>query len=576
MVVYAVRSAQAVRSARAAWSSAMTAPRCSAKVGPHHIAIDLTPILPRSESGGAKLVALTLVRQLGRLAPGCKFTLLTLTQNHNELSMLDAENVKRLRVDGENRTLKLSTADGRIGADARGHGRQVLRSIGADLLFCPLTAPTFHDPRSPVVSVVYDLQHLRFPKFFTSTERAVRARQLAETAKVADRIVCISDFTRSTLIRDIDVRGEQAVTIPVAYAGSLNRSFGSRDTSILGRLGIEARRFLLYPANFWPHKNHRLLLAALALYRARHPRSDLALVCTGSPGRHMDEVRNVAHRAGVGPWVRFPGFVTDAELAALMEASLALIFPSLYEGFGMPILEAMAFGTPVLSSNAASLPEVVGDAALQFDPNRPVEMMDAIEAIERDSNLRAELVERGRARLAAFDDLDGMARCYLELFRQVVGGPHVLADRLYGVDADGWSGERLIVTYAPSPRERYLDAVLTAPAWLPYGEAGAQVVTDSPDKGETFLIRPGRFVRITRPLLPDGGWIDIAFDRLFRPRAYGLSADSRMLGCVVQACSIVSGTESIDLLNDLRWATRGGADTPIRGANQAFPDGHET
>ena len=551
-------------------------PEAAANFGLHNIAIDLTPILPGGESGGAKLVALTLVRQLGRLAPGCKFTLLTLGRNYDELAMLEADNVKRLRVDGESRTLKRSTTDGQVGADAWSRGPRVLRSIDADLLFCPFTAPTFHDPRSPVVSIVYDLLQVHYPKFLTATERAVRARQLAETARVADRIVCISDFTRSTLIRHVGVRGEQVVTIPIAYAGSLNRSFGSRDTSIFGRLGIEAGRFLLYPANFWPSKNHRLLLAALALYRARHPRSDLALVCTGSPGRQMDEVRDVAHRAGVGPWARFPGFVTDAELAALMEASLALIFPSLYEGFGMPILEAMAFGTPVLSSNAASLPDVVGDAALQFDPNRPVEMMDAIEAIERDSNLRDELVERGRARLAAFDGLDLLARRYLEVFRQVVGEPRVLADRLYGVDADGWSGERLIVTYAPGPRERYLDAVLTAPPWLPFSEIGAEVVTDSPDQAETFRIRPGRLVQIRRPLAPDGGWVDIAIDRVFRPRAYGLSADSRMLGCVVQACLIVSGTESIDLLNDLRRATRIGADTQIRGANQAFPDGYET
>src|SRR5687768_5077278 len=150
----------------------------AANVGPHHVAIDLTPMLPSGESGGAKLVALTLVRQLGRLAPGCRFTLLTLGHNHDELSMLEADNVKCLRVDGESRTQEPSTGDGRVGADVWSHGRQVLRSIDADLLFCPLTAPTFHDPRSPVVSVVHDLQHVRYPRFFTATERAVRARQL--------------------------------------------------------------------------------------------------------------------------------------------------------------------------------------------------------------------------------------------------------------------------------------------------------------------------------------------------------------------------------------------------------------
>jgi len=286
----------------------------------------------------------------------------------------------------------------------------------------------------------------------------------------------------------------------------------------------------------------------------------------------MDEVRDATRRAGVGAWVHFPGYVTESELAALMGASLALIFPSLYEGFGMPILEAMACEVPVLSSNAASLPEVAGDASLQFDPNRPVEMMDAIEAIERDPRLRAELVERGRARVAAFDDPEQMARRYLGVFRQVVSAPHVLADRLHGVDADGWTGDRVTVTYAPSPRGRHLDVVLAAPTWLPVGEVGAEVVADSPNEAETFWIRPGRAVPIRRPLAPEGGSVDIVFDRLFRSRSYGLGDDSRTLGCIVQACSIVSGTSSTDLLTDVRWAARVGDGAPIGGTHRSFPE----
>jgi hypothetical protein len=146
-----------------------------------------------------------------------------------------------------------------------------------------------------------------------------------------------------------------------------------------------------------------------------------------------------------------------------------------------------------------------------------------------------------------------------------VSGPHVLADRLHGVDADGWTGDRVTVTYAPSPRERHLDLVLAAPTWLPVGEVGAEVVADNPEEAETFWVRPGRFVPIRRPLAPDGGSIDIVFDRLFRPRTYGLGDDSRALGCVVQACAIVDGTNSMDLLADARWAARVGDGAPIGG-----------
>jgi glycosyltransferase involved in cell wall biosynthesis len=538
-------------------------PHAAPNTGYHHVAVDLTPMLPGGESGGAKLVALTLARHLGQVAPDWRFTLLTLGRTHDELAVLEEHNVRRLPVDIDPIDPAQLASDAKSRGSARYRRGRLLRDIGADLLFCPLTASSVYSPGVPVVSIIYDLQHLTYPTFFTASERAVRDHQVCETVQVADRIVCISDFTRLALIEHAKTRDGQVLTIPIAHAGTLGGSVRWTDTTILEQLGIESGRFLLYPANFWPHKNHRLLLTAFALYRARHPRSDLVLVCTGAPNLLRDDVRRAARLAGVSQKVRFPGFVTKAELAALMQASLAVVYPSLYEGFGMPVVEAMAYGTPVLTSNAASLPEAAGDAALTFDPNRVVEMMTAIERIDQDVDLRVELATRGRARAATFDEPEQMARQYLEVLHAAMGASRAAADRLHGVYADGWTSERVVVSYVPSPHDRFLDIVLTAPPWLPFSEVRVEVLADRSDRVQTYSLRCQESVRIHQLLAREGGSIDIVFARVFDQYAYGLGENRGTSGCIVQGCSIVSADGAIDLLAESRCPGGFGAASPV-------------
>jgi glycosyltransferase involved in cell wall biosynthesis len=128
----------------------------------------------------------------------------------------------------------------------------------------------------------------------------------------------------------------------------------------------------------------------------------LKLVLTGAPGARRDFLMDAAARMGMNGSVVFPGYVPDADFSALMRGSMALIFPSLFEGFGIPLIEAMAAGRPLLVSNATSLPEVAGGAALLFDPRRPMEIVGAIARIAADPRLRAEL---GRHRRTAWRHL---------------------------------------------------------------------------------------------------------------------------------------------------------------------------
>jgi glycosyltransferase involved in cell wall biosynthesis len=189
---------------------------------------------------------------------------------------------------------------------------------------------------------------------------------------------------------------------------------------VLDRVGMVQRRYLLYPAQAWPHKNHAALLRALAAYRDRAPATDLGLVCTGATGSQGQELRRLAAELLPPGWVAFTGFVEEREFAALLSRCRALIFPSLYEGFGMPVLEAMAYDRPVLCSNLTSLPEVAADAALLFDPRDSQSITGAIARLESEPALELLLVRRGRKRLGEFGTARDVAARYLDICEEVV------------------------------------------------------------------------------------------------------------------------------------------------------------
>lgn len=430
------------------------------------IAVDLIPLLPGAENGGAKLLATGLVRHLSQILPDSEFILLTSAGSHDELAILDSPNVRRLCVARRSGTrvglpprlsqiriwLQESLAailppsvfarlkslyrsmQHRQGLKGALDVQAIKKEIGADLLFCPLTAPFFYDPSVPTVSVIYDLQYLYYPQFFTPDSRYYRDRHFKEACRLSDRLVCISEYVRETVLANSELAPDDVVTIPIRLFNRLQRPPPQRMAAVLARMGLTESDFLLYPANSWPHKNHRMLFTAFGMYCARHPEADLKLVCTGAPDTRMGELCDAAKRMGLDARVVFPGYVQDEDFPALLESCRAVIFPSLYEGFGMPIVEAMAFGKPVMCSNVASLPEVAGDAALYFDPRKPREILSAIERIVSDSGLVDHLVRCGYDRLVTCGGPDQMAEQYLQVFRDAHDRAMLIGTRATGVE----------------------------------------------------------------------------------------------------------------------------------------------
>jgi glycosyltransferase involved in cell wall biosynthesis len=390
----------------------------------------MTPLEPHGRNGGAGLVATSLVTHLSALDPASRYTLLTADDSHAELASLDAANVQRQCVGkrSESPMIARKLLDSVLPAEARVRVKRAYRwlrngrtrthvadDLGPDLLLCPFTVPHFWRSGVPCISIVYDLQHLSYPEFFSTEQRLNRQRHIADAVARSSRVVCISEYVRQTLLANTQVGAEQAVTIPLG----LLHEHDSADPSIVHRLGLEPRQFLLYPANFWPHKNHRRLFEGLCMHRQAHPNSRVRLVCTGAPNELMRALKEEAPPE----LVVFPGYVNEHELGGLMDACAALIFPSLYEGFGMPVVEAMARGRPVLCSRVTSLPEVAGDAAVYFDPDEPRQIARAIDALQ-DESAMAELVRRGQQRAARMGTGRELAARYLQLFDEVLGQPN--------------------------------------------------------------------------------------------------------------------------------------------------------
>jgi glycosyltransferase involved in cell wall biosynthesis len=253
------------------------------------------------------------------------------------------------------------------------------------------------------VLVVPDIQHEYLPDFFTPEALAERRRQFDPSLARADRICAMSDFTRTTLIERLGLPGERITTTHLA-ADPIFRPAADPAAlaALLGRRwGLVPGSYLFLPAHTWHHKNHRLVIEALARLERDHRLRPL-LVCSGGAREAQPALEARIAELGLGGRVRFLGYLAREAVPLLYQGALALTFPSLFEGFGMPVLEAMACGCPVLCADAASQPEVAGDAALVLDARDPGAWSEALARLAADPELRAGLIARGLERARNF------------------------------------------------------------------------------------------------------------------------------------------------------------------------------
>lgn len=271
------------------------------------------------------------------------------------------------------------------------------------------------------VVTIHDCIHLMFPQYLPNRLAPLYARAAMWTAtRQADRIVTVSEASRRDIVRLCGVAPER---IEVIY-NALDRRFSDPpDEAHIDRVRQRYqldRPFLLYVGNIKPHKNLERLIVAFALARAAGP-DDLRLIVIGDELSRYPVLRQTVHRHQLDKHVRFLGFQPASTLIAFYRLAHAFVFPSLYEGFGLPPLEAMACGTPVVTSNVSSLPEVAGDAALLVDPYDVEAIADGIRRIVHDEALRRELTTRGLERVRRFS-WEAAARRTHAIYMAVLGG----------------------------------------------------------------------------------------------------------------------------------------------------------
>jgi glycosyltransferase involved in cell wall biosynthesis len=248
------------------------------------------------------------------------------------------------------------------------------------------------------VVTVHDLIYARFPEAHAGLRAKGMRVLVPAAARRSHRVIADSLSTREDLIGLLGLPAERIDVVPLGV-GAQGRARPLAEADVRARLSLGGRPVVLSLSAKRPHKNLLALIGALArIASAERP----MLVLAGYPTEHEARLRERARTLGLDDDVRFPGWLSDAEVEGLWAIAAAFVFPSLYEGFGLPVLEAMARGVPVASSNASSLPEVAGDAALMFDPHDEAAIAGALARLLSDRALAERLIDAGRARAREF------------------------------------------------------------------------------------------------------------------------------------------------------------------------------
>jgi glycosyltransferase involved in cell wall biosynthesis len=261
----------------------------------------------------------------------------------------------------------------------------------------PLVLPT----RGRKIVTVYDLFFLDEPERADREARRIFQRRVGASLKQADGVLTISEFTRRALLDRFPLDERRVRT---THLGVDDAFRGEPDPADLERVRAELnlpRRFLLFVGASEPRKNLAGLVEALGLVRAGG--LDVGLVVAGRPGDDEARVREAVARNGLESHVRFAGYLSDPDVRILYRLAAALVLPSFSEGFGLPVVEAMASGTPVVCSAAGALPEVAGSAAHYFDPRDPRDIAAQAAAVLDDAAMRGRLIAEGLRRSRDFD-----------------------------------------------------------------------------------------------------------------------------------------------------------------------------
>lgn len=292
-----------------------------------------------------------------------------------------------------------------------------LRELDAELVY---SFPGYIRPDLyplPNILMVPDIQHEFLPEFFHEKVLEERRRVYGDSINNAVHLCAISEFTRQTLIDKLHIKPQHITTILLSADPIFSPAPKPNDQAILAQYHLKTADYLFFPAHTWHHKNHLAAIKALQILRDKYALKPL-LICTGGKREAQPYIEKFIAETGLQNQVRFLGYCSRESIPALYRGAKALIYPSLFEGFGMPVLEAMKSGCPVICSNTTSLPEIAGEAAILIDPNDHEAMADAISNVIKNQDLITSLQTCGLQQAAKFSWQKHTAET-LAVFKQV-------------------------------------------------------------------------------------------------------------------------------------------------------------
>jgi glycosyltransferase involved in cell wall biosynthesis len=271
----------------------------------------------------------------------------------------------------------------------------------------------------PAVVTIHDITFDLHPEWFTPRARLAFSGFAAASARKARHVLTVSECSRRDILARYGLAADRVTAIPLAPDPDLARVEDPGRLAAARRTHDLPERYLLHVGAITPRRNIPRLLEAFARVRSRE--TDLVLALAGPVEEPAEPLDPLLSRLGIEPWVRRLGYVPPADLPALYSGALAVVYPSLYEGFGLPVVEAMACGVPVLAADGSCFPEVAGDAALLVDPEDIDALAAGLRALVEDAGLRERLVRAGLERVTRYT-WEATARATLAVYRQAVRG----------------------------------------------------------------------------------------------------------------------------------------------------------
>ena len=251
------------------------------------------------------------------------------------------------------------------------------------------------------VATFHDLSVFHWPQFHPAGRVHLMQKELRNTVRRASMLITDSTYTKNELMTFFGMDESKIVVAPLACNQQFHQRTEQQVKSVLDEYGLKWRGYFLYTGTIEPRKNILTLLRAYDRLSVSE-KKNFPLVISGYKGWENEELFKLFHKGQSEGWIKYLGFVPGKNLPVLFSAAISFVFPSIYEGFGLPVLEAMTSGTPVICSNATSLPEVVGDAALQHEPEDVEMLTNYLKMMMEDASKRQLMINSGLVQAQQF------------------------------------------------------------------------------------------------------------------------------------------------------------------------------